>query len=58
MAITIGIKRIVCLGSYPETDYELLHEAGLEVIVLDKSKIDYWIKVLLEEPHANLTPNK
>ena len=58
MAITIGIKRIVCLGSYPETDYELLHEAGLEVVVLDKSRINYWIKVLLEEPHTNLTPNK
>jgi len=56
MAITIGIKRIVCLGSYPETDYELLHEAGLEVVVLDKSRINHWIKVLLDEPTANLTP--
>jgi dCMP deaminase len=56
MAITIGIKRIVCLGSYPETDYELLHEAGLEVVVLDKARINHWIKVLLEEPNANLTP--
>jgi dCMP deaminase len=56
MAITVGIKKIVCLGSYPETDYELLKGDGLEVVVLDKTRINHWIKVLLEEPNANLTP--
>ncbi len=56
MAITIGVKRIVCLGSYPETDYELLKEAGIEVEVLDKKRINRWIKVLLEEPATNLIP--
>jgi dCMP deaminase len=58
MAITIGIKRIVCLGSYPETDYNLLKEAGLEVAIMDKKRIEYWIKVLLENPKVNLIPTK
>ena len=56
MAITIGIKRIVCLGSYPETDFDLLKEAGLEVVVLDKKIIQRWIRVLLEDPKATLIP--
>jgi len=51
MAITIGIKRIVCLDSYPETDYKLLQDAGVEVVLLEKEKMRYWIKILLEEPN-------
>lgn len=56
MAITIGVKRIVCLGSYPETDYQLLRDAGIEVTVLDKHRIDHWIRILLEEHTTNLIP--
>jgi dCMP deaminase len=56
MAITVGIKRIVCLGSYPETDYQLLKDANVDVVILDNNRINYWIKVLLEEPKTNLTP--
>ncbi|MEO9278135.1 MAG: dCMP deaminase family protein [Nitrososphaera sp.] len=56
MAITIGIKRIVCLGTYPETDFHLLHDAGLEVVILDKNRINHWIRVLLEESGTNLIP--
>jgi len=48
MAITIGIKRIVCLDSYPETDYGLLREAGVEVITLDKKKIQKWARQLAD----------
>ncbi len=58
MAITIGIKRIVCLGSYPETDYNLLKEAGLEVVIMDKKRIEYWIKILPDNPKVNLIPTK
>ena len=47
MAITIGIRKFVCLDSYPETDFELLKEAGVEVIQLDKEKITKWAKVLV-----------
>ena len=28
MAITIGIKKFVCLDEYPETNYELIKEKG------------------------------
>jgi len=44
MAITIGIRKFVCLDSYPETDFDLLKEAGVEVIQLEKNKIAKWAK--------------
>ena len=47
MAITIGIRKFVCLDSYPETDFELLKEAGVEVVQLDKSRIAKWAKELV-----------
>jgi len=46
MAITIGIKRIICLDKYPETDYDLLNQAKVKVEKLDKNKIQYWSKSL------------
>lgn len=58
MAITKGIKRIVCLDSYPgtETIFQLLHDEGIEVVILDKNRIDHWIQVLLEKTTSNLMP--
>jgi len=47
MAITIGIKKIFSLGSYPETDFGLLKEAGVDVIQLDKAEIQRWAKELV-----------
>jgi dCMP deaminase len=47
MAITIGIKKFVCLDNYPETDYDLLEEAGVEIVHLEKSKIGKWAKELV-----------
>ena len=49
MAITIGIKKIVCLDSYPETDFDLIKEAGVEVVTLEKTKIQHWAKKLLKD---------
>ena len=49
MAITIGIRKFVCLDAYPETDYDLLKEAGVEVISLDKAKITKWAKALVDK---------
>ena len=49
MAITIGIKKFVCLDKYPETDYDLLEEAGVEIIHLDKNKIVKWAKELVSK---------
>ena len=54
MAITIGIRRIVCLDSYPETDYQLLKDAGVEVVLLDKNAVNHWINVMLGEPATNV----
>ena len=49
MAITIGIKKFVCLDSYPETDYDLLEEAGVEVIQLEKNEISKWASKLVNK---------
>ena len=48
MAITIGIKEIICLDTYPETDYDLIKESGVTIKLLDKDKIQYWTKTLLK----------
>ena len=55
MSITIGIKKIICLDSYPETDFDLINEAGVEVITLEKKKIHYWAKALVNEYEAKIT---
>jgi len=56
MAITIGIKKIICLDSYPETNFDLIKEARVEVIKLEKEKIQYWAKALFDSYEAELTP--
>ncbi len=56
MSITIGIKKIICLDSYPETDYDLLEEAGVTVQKLDKTKIEYWAKKLIEDYNVKMIP--
>ena len=48
MAITIGVKRIVCLDTYPETDYELLKEAGMEIQILNKDRMQKWARSLMD----------
>jgi dCMP deaminase len=48
MAITIGIKKIICLNTYPETDYNLMNDAGITIQLLDKKKIQYWAKILID----------
>ena len=49
MAITIGIKKFVCLDTYPETDYNLLKDARVKVVTLEKQKIAKWAKVLVSK---------
>ena len=56
MAITIGIKKIICLDSYPETNFDLIKEARVEVRKLEKEKIQYWAKSLFDSYEAELTP--
>ena len=48
MAITLGIKKFVCLDEYPETDYDLIKEAGVEIEILNKDKIDKWASKMIE----------
>ena len=47
MSITIGIKKIICLNTYPETDLDLIKESGISIEMLDKDRIQYWAKSLL-----------
>ncbi len=47
MAVTVGIKRFVYLETYPETDTNLLKDAGVEMIRMDRDKINVWAKRLL-----------
>ncbi|MDI1495671.1 MAG: CMP/dCMP deaminase zinc-binding [Cenarchaeum symbiont of Oopsacas minuta] len=42
MAITIGIRRFVCLDDYTETDNTLLADARVTVEKLDSAKISRW----------------
>lgn len=46
MAITVGIRKFVCLDTYPDTNYELLKEAGVEIVTLEKAQISKWAKKL------------
>ncbi len=54
MAITIGIRKFVCLDSYPETNFGLLREAEVEVIQLDKEKIARWAKELVSKYESSV----
>jgi dCMP deaminase len=56
MAITIGIKQIICLDSYPEADFDLIEEAGVKVVTLDKKKIQYWAQALINGYEAKIAP--
>ncbi len=43
MAVTIGIRRFVCLDPYPEAVHGLLEEAGVELVRMDRGRIARWI---------------
>lgn len=49
MAMTIGIRKFVCLDPYPEANYELLKEGGVELVQMDKDKIVKWAKKLSDQ---------
>ena len=40
MAITIGIRKFVCLDEYPGTDYDLIKEFRVTQKVMNKAKSD------------------
>lgn len=48
MAITVGIRRIVCYdGSYPDTDRRLLKESGIQVDTINRDAAVSWLDGLL-----------
>ncbi len=47
MAVTIGIRRFVCLGSYAEHDMGLLDRAGVEMLVMDRGRLSRWMGKML-----------
>jgi len=53
MAITIGIKKFVCLDTYPETDYDLINEAGVEVVQLSKERVQKWAQTLMDSKNKS-----
>ena len=53
MAITIGVKKIICLDNYPEADFDLLKSAGVEIKLLEKERIRKWASTLIESNLGN-----
>lgn len=47
MAITIGIRRFVCLEDYPEKSAHLAQDAGIKIDHIDRSIISKWAKRLI-----------
>ena len=48
MAITIGIRRFVCLEGYAEDATHLVEEAGVEVRKMDADRIRRWVGEMIE----------
>ena len=46
MAVTIGIKRFVYLGNYPEKDMGLAEQAGVELVPMDEGRVVHWADTL------------
>lgn len=42
MAVTVGIRRVVCLEGYAEPDMGLLRDAGAEVTLMDRAPVMRW----------------
>ena len=52
MAVTIGVKRIVCLEEYAESDMGLVAGSGVSIVRLDKSRVSYWANRLAARYNA------
>ena len=37
----------MCIDEYPETDYDLIKEAGVEIEILEKTKIEKWAEKMI-----------
>ena len=54
MAITIGIRRFVCLEDYPESAAELTKQAHVTVLKMDRARLGKWIRLLATSLDAGL----
>ena len=43
------LRNLSALIEYPETNYDLIKEAGVEIEILDKNKIESWAKMILDQ---------
>ena len=43
MAITIGVKRFVCITEYPESTQDLVDSAGIELVLMDPERLNRWV---------------
>ena len=48
MAVTVGIRRFVCETTYPENARELVDNAGIEVVMMDRERIRKWAGSLFD----------
>ena len=46
MAITVGVKRIVCIDSYSETNTSLLSDSSIAIDVIPYDKITRWADLI------------
>lgn len=44
MAVTVGIRRFVCTSTYPEDTQDLVDMAGVQVVMMDPGRLQYWIR--------------
>ena len=49
MAITIGVRRFVCVTKYPENAQGLVDSANVDVVMMDPKRISRWIGGLYAE---------
>ena len=53
MAISVGITRIVVMADYPEDGTQLLHEAGVELVRINREKIIPWLTIIPHDPETS-----
>jgi len=56
MAITIGIRRFVCLEDYTESASQLTREAGVTIQKIGRDRIDKWVRQIISDERAESAP--
>jgi dCMP deaminase len=55
MAVSVGISRIVVLAEYPEDGSQLLREANVALVKLDRSLLTPWLSLISKDPDSSAT---